>query len=487
MASFARKAARSGLWFAGFKFSTQLFSWVVTIAVARILVPADYGLMAMASILTGYLEIFSELGLGAAIIQKREISKEEVSSVFWFSVTIGAILAVVTYFLSYPTAWMFREPRVIPITRLISVIFIISAAMIVPYSLLTREVRFKEIGAIQFTAVGISSVSMLFMAREGFGVWTLIFGVIIQRLINAILTFRVAKWRPSWHYSFSDAKPFLRFGINVAGSRSLFYIFQKTDKFIVGRLFDAASLGLYSFALQLAASPTEKIVSIVNQVAFPVLSRCQDDPGRMRDIYTKITKYIVLLVAPLFLGGALFARQIVTGVLGEKWEPIVFMFQLFCIAQFLESLASINGIVHSALGKPNRGMVYTLLNVLIMPPAVFVAGRFGFEYLALPWVAVYPLLAIGWIIFTVRTLGISKKAYAVQLVRPVLATFLIVAGARLFQSLLAGHAGGATFQRTVLAAAVIVCAALYASYLYLFEKSALSSIAKLRRQDNEGC
>ena len=147
--SIVRKAAKSGLWFAGFKFATQILSWAVTIFVARLLSPEDYGLMSLANVLTGYVEVFSELGLGAAIVQRPDISQKEYSSNFWFSLAVGTVFAGVAYLLSYPTAWLFGEPRVIPITQTISALFIVGAVGTVPFNMLMRDLRFKAIGVIQ--------------------------------------------------------------------------------------------------------------------------------------------------------------------------------------------------------------------------------------------------------------------------------------------------------------------------------------------------
>ena len=287
MSSYARRAAQSGLWFAGTKFSIQILSWATTIIVARTLIPEDYGLSAMASFFTGYLEIFSELGLGAAIVQRREVSPQELSSTFWLSLMIGSVLSFAAFCLAYPTAWIFHEPRVIPVTQVISILFVISSLSIVPYSVLSRNIRFKEIGLTQFAAVGIASVSMIPMARADFGVWTLVCGVIIQRTTSTLFLYYFSGWRPLKHFRLSEARPLIMYGVNVAGSRSLFYLFQKADKFIVGKFYQASSLGYYSFAQQLAATPTEKIVSVINQVSFPVFSRYQDDQEQIRELYLR--------------------------------------------------------------------------------------------------------------------------------------------------------------------------------------------------------
>ena len=374
--------------------------------------------MAMATILTGYVEIFSELGLGSAIIQKKDIAQGELSSIFWFSMIVGIIFAILSFGLAYPTAWIFNEPRVIPITQLVSILFIIGALMIVPYNIMTREIRFKEIGMIQLASVALASLSMLWMANNGFGVWTLINGVIIQRTTNVILTFRVSRWKPKLYFRFKEAKPLLGFGLNIAGSRSLFYLFQKSDTFIVGKMFNTLFLGYYSFAMQLASIPTDKIVSIVNQVAFPVFSRYQDEVKKSQDMYLKIIKYIALIVTPLFLGGALFANDIILVLLGEKWAPMIFMFQMLCIAQLIVSLTSVNNIIHNSQGRPRCTLFFHLANTVLMPVSLYAAARYGFNALAIPWVSIYPLVSILWIWITLKKINISIFKYLMNITAP---------------------------------------------------------------------
>ena len=350
--SFVRKTAKNGLWFAGSRFATQLATWFFTLYIARLLSPEDYGLMAMAAFLTAYLEEFSELGLGSAIIQREKLSPEELSGVFSFSLLVGGGLAVSSFFLAYPTAWVFNEPRIIPVTRLISLLFLIGALGIVPYNLLMREGRFKTIGGINFISSLSSSCAMVLMAMNGFGVFTLIGGTLILRSVKTLLVILAAKWRPRTLFRFSGAKPFLTFGIHIALSSSLFRLFQTMDKFVVGKMFTPQLLGYYSFAMELAGVPTEKIVSAIQQVSFPVLSRFQGDKEKMQELYLKIIKYIALIVTPLFVGGIFLADRIIPALLGPKWSALIPLFRLFCITHFVISLTTINGIFHTAQGRP---------------------------------------------------------------------------------------------------------------------------------------
>lgn len=479
--SVLRRAAKGGVWFASFRLATQTFSWLATIAIARMLVPEDYGLMAIASLLTGYVEIFSELGLGAAIIQRQAITQRELSSNFWFSVLLGVGFAVVSFGLAYPTAWIFNEPRVIPITQLISVLFVVGALMIVPFNILMRELRFKAIGAIQLLAVAIASSSMLWMAARGFGVWTLINGTIIQRSSTVLLAFVASRFRPDLCFQFSDVRPLLRFGVNVAGARSLFYIFQKSDKFIVGKVLGVQALGFYSFAMQLASIPTDKIVSIVNQVSYPVMSRFQRDLQRTREIYLRVTRYTSLVVSPLFLAGAVFGEELILALLGPKWVGSIFLFRVFCLSQLVVSLTAINNAVHSSFGRPQWVVYFHLVSLLLMAPSLFVVVQYGVNALWIPWLIIYPSLCIGFSVLTLRKLDIPVGEYLKHVLPPLIASAVMIAGIKSMMPLVNAISKIGPNLTYIIVQEVVIGVMIYLAYLIAFERKTLLEIWSIRK------
>jgi O-antigen/teichoic acid export membrane protein len=321
---------------------------------------------------------------------------------------------------------------------------------------------------------------MLVMAKYGFGVWTLIIGTIIQRSLNVIFTFSVSKWKPSLHFQMAEAKPLLKFGINIAGSRSLFYLFQKADQFIVGKMFNAQYLGYYSFALQLASIPVDKIVSLVNQISFPVFSRYQYDSAKSQDIYLKTTKYIAFIVAPLFFGGLFLGDELITTLLGEKWKSIIFIFKIFCISQFIVSITVINTVIHNAQGRPHWTLRFHLVNTLLMPFSIFIAAKFGFNALAIPWISVYPAVCIYWIVITLRKLNIPILTYLKYLSSPFLATCLMIIGVILFKLFLAKFHLMVNL-KMILIQEIAIGIILYLLYLFFFEKKSLNEIWSLRK------
>lgn len=478
--SLTRQAAKAGIWFASFRFVGQAFSWFITIAVARILTPDDYGLMGIASILTGYVSVFSELGLGAAIVQREEITQEEYSSNFWFSVCLGVVFSGTSFLLAYPTAWIFKEPRAIPITQLISVLFLLGSTMIVPFNILSRELRFKTIGMIQLIVTVVSSFCMLWMAYHGFRVWTLILGTVIQNLLSVVLVFTVAGWRPAFHFKFHEVRPFLRFGVQFTSARSLFYVFQKADIFVVGKVLGTDPLGLYTFAMELSRLPSDKVVSIFTQVTFPLFSRYQKDVEKIQELYLRTTRYIALFLSPVFLGGAFFADEIIRAVLGDKWVPITLLFRILCFSQFFASLSYSNAVVHNAMGRANWPFYYQLVSVCLMPPAIYLAAQHSFNSIAIPWLLVYPCICLGWTWVTLRKLGLPLSTYVKSLASPVLSSLCMLFMVRAAMLVLTRAHLSSSNLRKVAAEEILIGAALYLLYLVWFERGTLEELWSIR-------
>ncbi len=478
MANITKDAFKGGLWLGLLKALSQVFSWFITVMVARILVPEDYGLMEIATILTGYIMIFSDLGLGAAIIQKEKVTEDELSSTFWFMIFIGIFLGMIAFGLAYPTARIFNESRLIPITRVASALFVIGATLIVPYKLLDRNLKFKRIGFIDLMAVVISSSAMLSMAKAGFGVWTLIGGHILRQIARVFVTFALTKWRPKLHYEFSEVKSFLRFGINVAGSRSLFYVYKKSDRFFAGKILGTQPVGFYSFALQLSSIPTDKIVSLIQRVSFPVFSKFQNDPGEFENFYLKITRFIAIIVLPIFVGGAFLAGEIIPVILGEKWLPAIYPFRLLCLAQIIVSITVVNNLANNAQGRPHWGLYFNLANSIFLPFSFYIACLNGFKVLPLPWLTVYPVISLIWTLVTLRKIDISVLKYFRNLLTPFIATAVMLIGVLGSRYIFKPLSVNSTMS---LLLEILVGTIFYLGYLLLFERNTLISIRNLRK------
>lgn len=481
--SLAVKAFKSGSWLAFFTAMSQAFSWLVTFWVARLLLPDDYGLMALATIFTGYAAWFGELGLGAAIIQAKSSSQKNLSSIFWFALGIAVILALACFPIASVSAWFFNEPRLVDLTRTVSIIFLFNGVQIVPQNLLKREMEFKRLGLIKLAAIFCSCTYMLISAYLGAGVWALLGGQVILAFVRMVLVVSSLGWLPWAHFDFKEVWPYIQYGLKIAIGRTLFYVTDNSDKFIVGKILGSGDVGYYSFALQLAQLPTEKITVLINQVSFPLFTKLQSSKDDFNRYYLKIIKIITTLVLPLFAGGFLLANELINVVLGEKWSPIILLFKYLCLAQIMTSLSAINNIVHNALGKSEVSMYFNGLCAVFMTISFYFAAIYGLNAMIFPWIVTYFLLCSAWILYTLYKLNIKFIHYIFNIKNIFLSVGLMCISVSSVSYFSYTYHLGLTGQVTLLSTKIIVGAIVYIISLCIFDKELLIDLMKLRKAE----
>ena len=464
-----------------FKLVSQIFSWAITILVARILVPGDYGLMELSTIITGYAAIFNELGFGAAIIQRPRVKKNELSSVFWFILGFSLILALSCFPVAYITANIFNEPRVIPITKTVSILFIFSGLQIIPLSLLKKKLEFKLIGLSEMMGVFVSCIGMYIIARLGGGVWTLISGYIIRSLTQLILICYFSKWLPKFHFIYSEASSYLSFGIYVAISSSFNYANSKSDKFFAGRVWNSATLGFYSFALQLAKIPTEKIVTLINQVSYPVFAALQDKKQRFNAYYLNLINITAILVFPLFFGGFLVGDELIKILLNEKWYPIILIFRLLCLSQILTALNAVNNFVHFAQGRPKWGLYINATMAILMGISFFFAVNYGLNATIIPWFTTYAVICIIWILITINKIEVHLFSYLKAIITPLAAVTAMSAVVISLEYLIGILALRNNYDTVILALKLACGGIVYFLVLIGLDKSVLIRLKEIRK------
>lgn len=477
--SLEKKVFYGASWLALFKLISQIFSWTITILVARILNPDDYGLMEMAMMLAGYALIFNELGLGKAIIQKSTTTKNELSSVFWFSFAFSILLALCCFLLAYPTAQIFNDRRVIPIVKSISAVFIISGLQIVPFNLLKKELEFKTIGLIEMICTFVASSCMVIIAYLGGGVWTLIGGYIIRSSTHLVLICLIVKWVPSFHFNFEEAKSYLKFGIIVSITGSLSYVNEKIDRFFAGRAWSSNILGFYTLALQLSQIPTEKIVVLINQVSFPAFSQLQNQKDKFNKFYNNIVRVTVTLVLPIFIGAYLVSEDLIKVLLNEKWYPIIYLFKYLCLTQIISALNAVNSVVHTAQGRPHWHLGFNAVRAIVMSTSFYFAVQYGLNAIIVPWFTTYLIICLLWLIITLKKLEIGILIYIRNLYQPVIGTGVMTLAVLLCHNLMRLVCDFSPIYSLI--PQVIIGALTYISYLWFFNRELYYDLKKLRK------
>jgi O-antigen/teichoic acid export membrane protein len=366
--SLKQSTARGAL----FSSTAQAVSFVLRtvsmVVLARLLFPTDFGLVGMVTAATGFIGLFRDAGLSLATIQRTTLTKEHVFTLFWVNLGLGCLLGVLSAILAPVLAAFYHEPRLFPIAVTLGLAFIFQGATAQHRAILQRNMRFRKLALIDTISCAGSIVLAVGMAVAGFGYWALVAMTISQTVLNSVGTWLTERWLPGAPGPLTDILSMLRFGGAVSINTVLSYVAYNTDKILIGRFWGAETLGIYGRAYQLANLPTENLNSTLALVAFPALSRLQNDPARLSDYFLKGYRIFLSLNMPITVSFALFADDIIRVFLGPRWHPAAAVFRL--LAPTITAFGLINPFfwLLLATGQVRRslkmGFVFTPLIVL---------------------------------------------------------------------------------------------------------------------------
>jgi len=416
------------MWLSASRTISQLFTWAIVIIVARILSPEDYGLMGMAGLLIGFMALFNEMGLGAAIIQREEIQKQELNTIFWFSLFFGLLLYGAAWVAAPAIAWFFKTEELILLIRILSLSLLIGPFRIVPFNLLTRDLVFDKRSKIELAANLVAGLTSLSIALGGAGVWSLVGATLAREIVLVVALWFLVEWKPSLSIGRGVLLPLLSFGGKVSGERLMWYGYANSDYLIIGRLLGDRLLGYYSMAFQLASKPIDKVAEISNSISFPLFSRLKDQPQELRQSFLRITEIIALLLFPALIGLCCVADELVEVLLTEKWAPMVFPFQILCLVGLFKSVLSVIPNLLLAKGKPGLLIRYTVTCLIVMPAAFFIGCMYGgLAGVVVAWAIAYPLLFVIILRYGLRESGATLGEYLRAIQTPLVASLIIAA------------------------------------------------------------
>jgi O-antigen/teichoic acid export membrane protein len=369
-------------------------AFLTNVILARLLSPNDFGLVAMAAVMLGFMELFKDLGTGSAVIQRKEISEELLSSIFWINAGFGLIFAAGLYCVSPALGVFYREPGVVPLMQVMSLSFFVSALSIVQYNLLSREMAFKRQSKIELVTALFSSVGSVSMASAGFGVMTLVY----QPLLNAVLTLALlwgaSTWRPKWEFHWREVRQVAGYSLNLTGFNVLNYIARNADNLLIGRYLGAQDLGYYDLAYRLMLYPLQSISAVVSKVMFPLYSKIQDDLLRFRSTYLTVAGSIALISFPLMLGLLAVSQPFVLALFGERWQPVVPLLMIFAPIGAIQSINTTVGSIYLATGRTDVMMLAGSGFSVVVMLAFAIGLQWGIIGVAAAYVIAYSILFI---------------------------------------------------------------------------------------------
>ncbi len=346
---------------------------VSTMILARLLTPLDFGLLAMVMTVMGFLRVFKDAGLSTATIQREKITHAQVSNLFWINVVLSGLTSLVMAACAPVIAWFFREPRLVGITLILSISFLLTGSAVQHMALLNRQMRFKAIALIEIGSMLVSVAVGVGMAWLKYGYWSLVGFQLSLPLAGLLLTWSVSRWRPQLPVRRSGTGSFLKFGANLTASSFIYSLAGGADSLLIGRYYGPNPVGLYSRAGALLRRPLEQLLTPINAVFIPVLSMVQDQPDRYRNTFLRVYE-AVALTGSIFSALCLtLARPLTLVALGPKWEGVVVIFGGFAIAALFNPLAATCSWLLESQGR-GRDMLLTSGIISSVAIGSFVAG-----------------------------------------------------------------------------------------------------------------
>lgn len=382
-----RQRTLSGLgWSGANQILGQVLQFGFSIFLARLLSPREFGLIGMILIFTGFASGFSDMGLGASLIQKRDVSDRHLNSVFWVNVALGTLLTIIFGLLAPLIASFYKEPMLRLLTAAIGLNFLLSSLNTVQNALLVKSLNFRTKFWIESISLLVSGIVALVLAFTGAGVWSLVARSVIGRAIHSAMMWHLSAWRPGISFDFNALKELMGFGGNLVGFNIVIYWARNFDKLAIGRLLGSSALGIYNFADNLMRLPLTNITNITSAVMFPALSAIQDEVYSLKHTYLRATRMIALITFPMMMGLSVLAEPAVLFVYGEKWREAITIIQILCFAGMAQSIYNTASWIFLSQGRTDILLRLGIYTTLVRVVGVLVGVHWGIIGLAWAYV-----------------------------------------------------------------------------------------------------
>jgi PST family polysaccharide transporter len=427
--------ARSGTRWTIVQFGgARLVTFVVFLILARLLTPVDFGLVAMALVFVELLQLLVEGGFAQALIQRPELERGHLDTVFWTSLVTGIGLAGALAALAGPIARLYDQPMLTRILPVLGIGLVLAALGATQTAQLRRELRFRPLGMRALVSNLVAGLIGVLVALRGGGVWALVWQYLALNGMQSLLLWTSTGWRPGLEASRRHFTDIFRFSRHTLGIQFLEFANRRSDDLLVGILLGPIALGLYSVAYRLLSSLLDVLTSVLVGVGYPIFARLQDDPARLRAGYVRVMRVGAALAFPSFLFLALAADEIISVVFGGQWLPATRIMAVLTLAGAVQVLVAVTDSCLTAIGRPELVFRIRALGTALQVAAFVAAAPFGILWVAVALVLRVYLLAPLPVWCLIKAGVIDLRGLLRGLVPPFLCTALTlaaVAGARL--------------------------------------------------------
>ncbi len=398
-------------WVIGSQIGLQLARAVSAIAIARMLTPDEYGLAALALVFSSLVLIFSDMALGAALLQRKVLTEHDRSTAFWAMIGGGALFSLVGVAISGPVAQLYGEPEAQPLLAALSATFFISALGATQQMLMLRDMDFRRVEVIPAIGVVLGGAGGVALAASGAGAWA----IILQQIVAVTVTSALAWLRSSWHPRFMFSKASLRdlagFSVYMVGHRILYYLQLNVDRFLIGRYLGTAALGTYAVAYNTMLVPASKLGGPLQRVLSPAFCRMQDEPERIAAAWARVTRLLAAVTVPALAGLVVVAPDFVPVVLGDQWEQAVTVVQVLAWVGMVQALQSLNTDILMARDRTRTIFRFTILVTSAHMIAFVVGLQWGVVGVAVAYAVSTTLVEPIQSVLAARALGVSPMVF----------------------------------------------------------------------------
>lgn len=413
-------------WTAAARLTSQLVTWAATLIVARLLAPADYGIVAGATVYMGLVAILTEFGLATAVVSQRNLSASAIAQLGGFSLVLGATAWLITI-LAAPAlsdAMRIRELRVI--LPVLGVGTVLSSINSLPFAMLQKDLRFRDLANIELIRTVVGTSTLLILALNDFGFWALVLNEVVSVAAITIVLRRKVAYRLSLP-RFAEIRSSLKISRDVLLARGAWYTYSNADFAVIGRALGKQALGDYSMAWTLTTMPSQKIAGLIMNVTTGVFASVQNEPEELQRYFKRIAQVLAMVQWPATIGLALVAPELVLVLLGPRWTGAIPIIQALALATATRALGPLCSQVLLARLRSTVELRYTALSAIILPIGFLIGSRFGAVGVAMSWSILSLPLVVLQLRLTCREIGLSLRSFLLVLVGPLSGTCVMSA------------------------------------------------------------
>lgn len=461
--SLKQKTAKGLLWGGISNGGQQLLNALFGIFLARLLSPADYGMVGMLTIFSLIAVSLQESGFISALNRKKDARQEDYNAVFWFNVMCSTTVYIVLFFLSPLIAAWFRQPVLVPLARLMFLSFVISSFATTPRAWLFRNLRVKQTAIITMVALVASGVTGVTLAWNGFAYWGIAWQNITYCLFITIGSWMAAEWRPTFHLDFCPLRGMIGFSSKLLATNIFTHINNNLFSLFFGRLYGERMVGYYNQANKWTGMGYNTLTGMVWSVTQPLFARLSyDDPQRMREVFRKMLRFTCFLSFPSLFGLGLIAPEFITIAITDKWLPSAQLMQLLCVGGAFMPVASLYSNFLISQGKSNVFMYNTMAQCLVQMLFMVALYPYGVEAMVVAYVVVNILWVFAWHFFVRRTMTLTLVESLRDMFPFMVLSLLAMAAAWGASLLVEGHVALSLLVK------VVVAAVTYLALMWMF-------------------